>query len=72
MHQITRDRLRFGTLALLAVLVATPGVHFFEHWLDHSAAVWVSHGMAVVGLAATAWRWRASRARAAAAARSAD
>jgi hypothetical protein len=63
MHRTTRDRLRFGTLALGAILVAAPGVHLFEVWLDHSTAVWVSHGLAIVLLVATFWRWRIARAR---------
>jgi hypothetical protein len=29
------DRLRFAFLALLAVLVAAPGIHLFELWLNH-------------------------------------
>lgn len=58
MHQTTRDRLRFGTFALLSVLVAAPGNHLFELWLDHSVAIWLSHSLALLGLAATAWYWR--------------
>ena len=62
-HQTTRDWLRFGTLALIAVLVAAPGVHFFELLLPSRAAFWLSHGLAVLLLALVVWRWRASRAR---------
>jgi hypothetical protein len=64
MHQTTRDRLWFGTLALLAVLVATPGIHAFERWLSGRTAFWVSHGLAAFLLALVAWRWTVARARA--------
>ena len=63
MRQTTRDRLRFGALALLAVLVAAPGVHAFELWLPARAALWISHGLAVLLLALVAWRFTVARTR---------
>ena len=59
----TPQRLRFGLFVLLAILVATPGVHLAERWLARPAAIWVSHGLAVCLLAAVTWRWRAARLR---------
>ena len=61
MDRGTNDRIRFGALALLAVLVAAPGVHLFELWLAPSAAFYLSHGLALCLVAAVIWRWRASR-----------
>ena len=48
-------------LALLALLVAAPGIHLFEMWLDARVAFYISHGLALALLALIAWRWRASR-----------
>jgi hypothetical protein len=62
-HQTIRDRLRFGILALLALLVAAPGIHVFERWIPGRAAFWVSHGLAALLLALVAWRWAVTRAR---------
>lgn len=62
MQQTGRSRLRYAALAIAAILIAAPGVHLFELWLDHTVAVWVSHTLAVAALAAVAWRWRAARA----------
>ncbi len=55
------ERLRFGVLALLAILVAAPGVHLFELWLAPSAAFYLSHGLPLGLLVVVIWRWRASR-----------
>ena len=63
MHQATRARLRLGTLVLLSILVAAPGVHLFELLLPTRTARWVSHGLALLLLALVAWRWTAARAR---------
>ena len=65
MHQTGRDQLRYGLLAIAAILIAAPGVHLFELWLDHRVAFWVSHGLAFGALALVAWRWWATRAQAA-------
>ena len=65
MHQTRRDQLRYGALAIAAILIAAPGVHLFELWLDHTTAFWVSHALAVGSLATVLWRWRATRAEAA-------
>ena len=62
MSRRTVGTLRFAALALLAVLVAAPGIHLFELWLPHPAALWVSHGLAVALLTVVVWRWRAARA----------
>jgi hypothetical protein len=59
----TPQRLRFGLLALLAVLIATPGVHVAERWLARPAAIWVSHGLALGLLAVVLWRWWVARRR---------
>ena len=66
MEQTTRDRLRYSALAVGAVLIAAPGVHLFELWLDHTVAFWLSHGLALGSLAAVVWRWRVARAHASA------
>lgn len=63
MEQTLRRQLRYGALALAAILIAAPGVHLFELWLDHRMAVWTSHTLALGGLAVVAWRWRATRAK---------
>lgn len=63
MQQTGRSRLRYGALALAAILIAAPGVHLFELWLAHPTAVWTSHTLALGALAAVAWRWRATRAK---------
>ncbi len=55
------SRMRFGALAVLAILVAAPGIHLFELWLAPSAAFYLSHVMALALLAVVIWRWRASR-----------
>lgn len=59
----TRDRWVVAGLALVSVACATPGVHLAELWLPHEPAVLVSHGLALIGLAITAWQWRVRRAR---------
>lgn len=64
MQQPARRQLRYGALALGAILIAAPGVHVFELWLDPTVAFWVSHALAVGALATVAWRWRATRAKA--------
>jgi hypothetical protein len=58
-----RDRWIVGSLAALSVVCATPGVHLAELWLRPHPAVWVSHGLALAGLAVTGWQWRVRRAR---------
>ena len=63
MQPPTAANLRFALLALLSVLIAAPGVHLFEAFLDHRVAFWLSHGLALAGLALTFWRWRATRPR---------
>jgi len=63
MRQTRRRGYRFAALAVLAVLVAAPGVHLFERFLEPSAALWLSHGLALLLLGVAAWRWRATRAR---------
>lgn len=65
MQQTTRSQLRYGALALAAILIAAPGVHLFELWLDHPVAFWVSHTLAVAALAAVVWRWRSAHGNAA-------
>ena len=57
-----RDRWIVGGLGVLSVACATPGVHLAELWLRHEPAVLVSHGIALAGLAITAWQWRSRRA----------
>ena len=63
-----RDRWIVGGLGIASVACATPGVHLAELWMRHEPAVLVSHGIALVGLAITAWQWRSRRARGAVAA----
>ena len=63
MRQTRRQNLRYGVLAVAAVLIAAPGVHVFELWLAHRVAFWVSHVLALGSLVMVAWRWRAARAR---------
>ena len=72
MHHATRRRTGLGALAVLAVLVAAPGVHLFERWLAPVPALWVSHGLAASLLVAVIWRWRAARRRASTASRRAS
>jgi hypothetical protein len=62
MRQATRRQLRYGATAIGAVLIAAPGVHLFERWMDHTTAFWVSHSLALGSLATVGWRWRATRA----------
>jgi hypothetical protein len=62
MPRTTSHSLRHAALALLAILVAAPGVHLFELWLDPRSALWVSHGLALALLTVVVWRWRAARA----------
>jgi hypothetical protein len=50
-------------LVLAAVLTAAPGVHAFEVWLPARAALVVSHGLALLLLAVTAFEWRRRAAR---------
>lgn len=64
MRPSVHSRVRFAALAVLALLVAAPGVHLFELWLPGRVAVWVSHGLAAILLAVVGWRWAAARARA--------
>ena len=52
-----RQRISIAGMVIVAVLTATPGVHLFELWLPHRAAVLVSHGIALVLLGLAAWRW---------------
>jgi hypothetical protein len=61
MRQAMRDQLRYGALAIGAVLIAAPGVHVFERWMDHATAFWVSHGLALGCLTVVGWRWWATR-----------
>ena len=63
MQQTAHGRLRYAALALVAILIAAPGVHLFELWLDHAVALWASHAVALGTLAAVAWRWRTTRPR---------
>ena len=62
MQQSVRHNFRYGALAVAAVLIAAPGVHVFELWLNHAVAFWLSHVLALGSLAVVAWRWRATRA----------
>ena len=66
MQPATAVNVRFALLALLSIMIAAPGVHLFEAFLDHRVAFWLSHGLALAGLALTLWRWRATRSRLAA------
>ena len=63
MQPATAVNLRFALLALLSIMIAAPGIHVFEAFLDHRVAFWLSHGLALTGLALTVWRWRATRPR---------
>ena len=59
----SRDRAIVACIALVSILVAAPGVHVFEWWLARTPAVLVSHGIALLGLAAAVVEWRRRRVR---------